>query len=94
MAHESAVALRYVATQDKPFDAVTLDLRMPGGSGQLLYTRLAAEFPDVAERVIFVTGDIADPQTQKFLAASRRPVLTKPLRLPVLAAALAPFLTT
>ncbi|HJV95580.1 MAG TPA: ATP-binding protein, partial [Albitalea sp.] len=40
------------------FDAVFLDVRLPDIPGQEVYARLAAEHPDVARRVIFVTGGL------------------------------------
>jgi K+-sensing histidine kinase KdpD len=87
------IALRHLVTDRSAFDVVTLDLRMPDGSGQAFYTVLQKQFPDVAGRVIFVTGDSADAETQQFLTTSQRPVLTKPLRLQALAEALAVHLS-
>jgi CheY-like chemotaxis protein len=40
------------------FDAIFLDVRLPDISGQEVYARLASENPDVARRVIFVTGGL------------------------------------
>ena len=40
------------------FDAIFLDVRLPDISGEEVYARLAAENPDVARRVIFVTGGL------------------------------------
>ena len=87
------IALRHLVTDGNAFDVVTLDLRMPDGSGQAFYTMLEKQLPDVARRVIFVTGDSADAETQQFLTTSQRPVLTKPLRLQALAEALAAHLS-
>jgi len=47
------------------------------------------ENPAAAVRVIFVTGDIADPDTQAFLDRSARPVLLKPFQIEALGVALA-----
>jgi PAS domain S-box-containing protein len=40
------------------FDAIFLDVRLPDISGQEVYARLAAEHPEAARRVIFVTGGL------------------------------------
>ncbi|MFQ5667191.1 MAG: ATP-binding protein [Candidatus Binatia bacterium] len=40
------------------FDAIFLDVRLPDISGQDVYARLAAERPDMAQRVVFVTGGL------------------------------------
>jgi CheY-like chemotaxis protein len=71
------------------FDLITLDLRMPGISGQALYGRLRDRHPAEAARVIFITGDIADDEAQAFLDRSGRPVITKPFGLETLSQAVA-----
>ena len=48
--------------------------------------------PAAAARVIFLTGDTADAETERFLRGAGRPVLTKPLALEPLALALMPLL--
>jgi CheY-like chemotaxis protein len=40
------------------FDAIFLDVRLPDISGPQVYARLLAERPDMARRVIFVTGGL------------------------------------
>jgi two-component system NtrC family sensor kinase len=85
-------AWRALTREDRVFDAVTLDLRRPGTSGQSLYKRLQGRVPAAAARVIFVTGDTADAETERFLRHAGRPVLTKPLTLEPLALALTPLL--
>jgi PAS domain S-box-containing protein len=40
------------------FDAIFLDVRLPDISGQDVYAHLVAEHPDMARRVIFVTGGL------------------------------------
>lgn len=49
------------------FDVVLCDLMMPEMTGQQLYGELAQRFPDVAERVVFVTGGAFTPETMAFL---------------------------
>jgi CheY-like chemotaxis protein len=54
------------------FDLVTLDLVMPEESGADLWRTLAREQPEVAARVVFVTGNI-DPAMQRFVDGTGRP---------------------
>ena len=89
---DAEAAWRTLMRESRAFDAVTLDLRMPGTSGRSLYERLEARVPAAAARVIFLTGDTADPNTEAFLKKAGRPVLTKPVSLEPLAEALAPLL--
>jgi signal transduction histidine kinase len=90
--HEGEAAWRALVECSDTFDVVTLDLRMPGLSGRGLYERLATLMPAVAARVVFVTGDTADPETLKFFERVRCPVITKPFSAHSLATALAPLL--
>jgi signal transduction histidine kinase len=89
---DAEAAWRTLMREGRAFDAVTLDLRMPGTSGRSLYERLEARVPAAAARVIFLTGDTADLETEAFLKKAGRPVLTKPLSLEPLAEVLAPLL--
>jgi len=73
------------------FDAIFLDLRMPDLSGSALYQELRKSSPEMADRVIFVTGDTVDPTTQEFLRHSNRPCLTKPFTQQEFRAILAEF---
>jgi signal transduction histidine kinase/CheY-like chemotaxis protein len=60
------------------YDAVFCDWKMPGLSGQQVYERLRTTQPAAAERIIFVTGDVANEQTRRFLEAEQRPFVAKP----------------
>ncbi|MCC7271538.1 MAG: PAS domain S-box protein [Alphaproteobacteria bacterium] len=62
-----------------PFDAVLSDLRMPGLDGERLFAILERERPDVAARLGFVTGDAMGARAQRFLGASGRPYIEKPV---------------
>jgi CheY-like chemotaxis protein len=60
------------------FDAVLLDMRMPDVSGQQIFQRWSADRPDLAARVVFLTGDIVSADLQQFLNSTGRPFLPKP----------------
>jgi nitrogen fixation negative regulator NifL len=60
------------------FEAILLDMRMPGMDGRTLYRELVRSFPDASRRVIFSTGDLASGDTQGFVASTRRPSVLKP----------------
>ncbi len=60
------------------FDGIIADMRMPGFSGQDLFALVEAEYPDIARRVVFTSGDMNGHRTQEFVAASGCPSLQKP----------------
>jgi two-component system NtrC family sensor kinase len=60
------------------YDAVITDLRMPAMNGRELYEALVREYPALARRVIFATGDLVARQTTEFLHSTGNPFLEKP----------------
>jgi len=71
------------------YDAVISDLRMPGLSGEEFFARLRLDFPEMAERIVFTSGDMLREDTARFLAQSGRPALEKPYELTELVRVLA-----
>jgi signal transduction histidine kinase/ActR/RegA family two-component response regulator len=67
------------------YDLVLCDIRMPGMSGPEVYRRIEACDPEMARRVIFITGDIMSAGTRHFLKESGAPYLSKPFDLAELA---------
>ena len=63
------------------YDVVVCDLKMPRASGMMLYRAMAAVAPALARRVIFVTGDVAATEAERFLADSGCRWLVKPFRI-------------
>ena len=63
------------------FDVVLLDMRMPDVSGKQVFERWQEEQPDLAQRVVFLTGDIVSKDLQQFLAGTGQPFIAKPFEL-------------
>ena len=63
------------------FDTIITDLRMPGMNGKELFGRLEEWNPNLAKRVIFLTGDSLNDETQSFLADAGNSCLSKPFTL-------------
>ncbi len=60
------------------FDVVLTDLLMPEISGMELYEAVAQEFPEMAPRMVFVTGGAFTPAARRFMEAHRDRCLEKP----------------
>ena len=55
---------------ERSYDLVICDLKMPRVDGISFYRAMAAHSPALARRVIFVTGDVAGTDAERFLAES------------------------
>jgi CheY-like chemotaxis protein len=60
------------------FDVILLDMRMPDISGKQVFEQWRVERPELAQKVVFLTGDIVSTDLQQFLNATGRPFLPKP----------------
>lgn len=74
--------------QKTPYDLTLCDWKMPGLSGQQVYERLHATNPALSERMIFITGDVINDKTEKFLAERKKLCLSKPFSIPEFRAAI------
>ena len=75
----------------RPADLILVDVRMPKLDGPGLYRELAGRDPDLAGRVMFMTGAAVDAATAEVLAAVRTPPLRKPFELKDIRAAVQRF---
>jgi two-component system, NtrC family, sensor kinase len=75
-------------TSGRHFDAVVVDLQMPGIGGAGFYRKLQEIRPELLDRLIFASGDISSGVTHEFLRMTGRPVLAKPFPLTELTAAI------
>jgi CheY-like chemotaxis protein len=83
-----AAALDLVA-QGRTFDAILCDLMMPEGTGMDLHARLGTIAPQLARRMIFVTGGAFTPAAEEFLQRPDIHHLDKPITFDQLRQALA-----
>ena len=63
------------------YDLIVCDLKMPRIDGMQFYRAMAAATPTLARRVIFVTGDVAGTEAERFLEETGCRWLSKPFRL-------------
>ena len=77
---ESGVeALRLLEGAD--FQGVVSDMRTPGGvDGGDVYAWIAEHRPQLASRLVFITGDIANEETVATLRKTGAPCVEKPFR--------------
>jgi two-component system NtrC family sensor kinase len=66
------------------FDLVISDFRMPGLTGEQLFEKTLDRDPDLARRVVFMTGDIIGADARRFFSTHDVPCLTKPCALPTI----------
>jgi len=75
-------ALKILVRED--FTVILSDICMPELDGRQLFDFLEKNLPEARSRVVFVTGDTANPATMEFLEATGQPYLPKPVELPLL----------
>jgi len=65
VAHSGQTAL--VLLETSLFDAVLCDLMMPQMTGMELHARLTRSRPELAARMVFLTGGVFDGEAEQFL---------------------------
>jgi signal transduction histidine kinase/ActR/RegA family two-component response regulator len=91
VARDGESALRRI--EQSRYDLALCDWKMPGLNGRQVYERLRVSNPVLAERMIFVTGDVVSDTTQAFLEERKKVCLTKPFSLDEFRAAVSRALT-
>jgi PAS domain S-box-containing protein len=66
--------------EERPFDLILCDLRMPELDGPGFYHELAQRSPQLLPRIIFLTGDTLSPEARAFLDQVGVARLHKPFR--------------
>ena len=90
-AGDGAMALDNIRAGFEP-DVIVADLRMPRMDGAEFYERLLEEWPALAERVLFLSGDITQLAGRGLAEIPRERVLVKPLELVELECRIADFM--
>ena len=90
-AGDGAMALDNIRAGFEP-DVILADLRMPRMDGAEFYERLLEEWPALAERVLFLSGDITQLAGRGLAEIPRERVLVKPLELVELERRIADFM--
>lgn len=65
--------------EDSSYHVIVCDHTMPDLDGESFYEQLEHAFPNLASRVVFVTGRAGDPAIGLFLQRTGQPVLSKPV---------------
>jgi CheY-like chemotaxis protein len=78
-ANDGVEALERVRARS--YDLIVCDLKMPRVDGPSFYRQLQKENAPLARRILFVTGDVAGTDAERFLEESGSRWLAKPFRL-------------
>ena len=70
-----------VKVRERAYDVMICDLKMPKVDGVAFYREISATMPQVVRRLIFVTGDVAGTEAERFLEETGCRWLAKPFRL-------------
>jgi CheY-like chemotaxis protein len=75
---DSGRAARETIRKDQHFDLILCDLMMADVSGIELHAWLVESYPELADRVAFITGGVFTPHTEQYLAGISNRVIQKP----------------
>jgi CheY-like chemotaxis protein len=77
IASDARAALRIVERAD--VDLIVSDLRMSDLDGPGLHRAIREKRPDLADRILFITGDVLAADIDQFLAETGAAVVKKPI---------------
>jgi signal transduction histidine kinase/ActR/RegA family two-component response regulator len=67
-----------ILAENQSFDVVLCDLMMPGMTGMDVHAAVEKDFPDLARKMIFMTGGAFSQRAREFLHELDGPILEKP----------------
>jgi PAS domain S-box-containing protein len=70
-----------IRVRDRHYDVIICDLKMPKIDGMTFFREASAKMPHIARRLIFVTGDVAGTEAERFFEESGCRWVPKPFRL-------------
>jgi signal transduction histidine kinase/CheY-like chemotaxis protein/Ca2+-binding EF-hand superfamily protein len=76
-AHNGSAALKKISS--KSYGLILSDLNMPILDGKGLFERIKSDYPELADRIGFITGDTMSEDAQLFLKQVKRPKMEKPI---------------
>jgi signal transduction histidine kinase/ActR/RegA family two-component response regulator len=79
LANSGADALNHI--KNREYDVIICDQRMPGISGQRLYRLVESLNSNLRNKFLFVTGDVVNAQTKRFLEQAGIQPLRKPFKI-------------
>jgi CheY-like chemotaxis protein len=74
---DAKTALEKIAAGET-YDVILTDIRMPGMNGIEMYSYILEKSPSMANKTIFVTGDVMGTDVREFLVRYNLPYLSKP----------------
>jgi CheY-like chemotaxis protein len=91
--YEAGDGMQALALLDgQPVDVILADLRMPRMSGTELFTALERDRPQLAARVLFLSGDVSQLAEPESRPVPRERILVKPVELAELERRVAEFI--
>jgi two-component system NtrC family sensor kinase len=74
-------ALELIEEDNRRFDLIISDIKMPGMGAEPLFRELRKTMPEMAARFLLTTGDTVGEATESFINSNRLPLLRKPFDL-------------
>jgi signal transduction histidine kinase len=68
----------------RTYDVILSDMRMPDIDGRSIFRYVRENRPELERRLVFATGDVANPEAIEFMQVCGRPILEKPFSIRVL----------